>query len=157
MQDSVAESTASNSLANRYGRTQSGRPRNLRVWGIIALIISILVVLWFTISATKDSLDYADVGFSMKNEQEASVRFKLTKDPAREAVCTLDALSDTYATVGYTTVLVPKSTDSTLYYEADVRTDSPATTVVVDTCWYPDEEQQEHLPPVEATQIDPTT
>lgn len=147
-----ADSAASDSLANRYGGTS--HVRSHRTWftrkgliiASIGLVVAIAFTFWVTFSATSDRLDYKDVGFTLHDEFNTSVRFQVTKEPDRSVECAVQALAENYAVVGWSTVKIvaeePDATQQSLpsemtqYYDVDLRTDASAVNGSVHSCWY---------------------
>lgn len=146
------ESATPDSLANRYGRSQSSSKlssEKKRRWGIIAaviaLILAVLMTMWWSFSSTADKLEWKDVGFNIESASEASVRFQLTKEPEATVICTVQVLSEDYAISGWETVVVgpneesSRPSDDTQYYDVDLRTDHLGTNGGINDCWYSDD------------------
>ncbi|WP_136088936.1 DUF4307 domain-containing protein [Auritidibacter ignavus] len=149
-----AQPSASDSLANRYGRSQSKnspeKQARRRRWGIIiavtALILAVALAGVWTYSMTEDRLSYKDVGFDIVSEDHATVRFQLTKEHDATVSCAVQVLADNYAVVGWKTVIIgPEAageqidsspSDLTSYYDVQVRTDGLGTNGGVNDCWY---------------------
>jgi hypothetical protein len=136
-----------NSLANRYGRPQRpgpSFPTRWRTWlAAGALAAAVAVTVWFTASATSQTLDWKDVGYEITSPTQASVTFQLTKGPADTVECAIQVLSEEYAVVGWRTVTIGPETpaegaapsDKTKYYDVDLRTDALGVNGGVNSCW----------------------
>ncbi|MFC7403099.1 DUF4307 domain-containing protein [Citricoccus sp. GCM10030269] len=151
---STADRAPDDILANRYGRPQqTGRAEPAR-WGgrrgrwiaVVALILAVATVVWFTASATAQTLHWKDVGYEITSDSAASVTFQLTKEPEDTVQCAVQVLSEEYAVVGWDTVTIGPETpaqqispsEKTKYYDVDLRTDALGVNGGVNTCWIPE-------------------
>ncbi|GAB4086765.1 hypothetical protein GCM10028784_33950 [Myceligenerans cantabricum] len=134
---------SSDPLADRYGRTAreagpSGRPRlslRARVAIGLALAAGVAVAAWFAWSdAQRNPVSFRDIGFSIESAEQATITFDVMMPPGTAAVCTLTALSPSYAEVGSLDVEVGPSGRDTIRATADISTTQEATTAVVDHC-----------------------
>lgn len=148
------------SLAERYGRARPGsqqaaaptvgddpwdeadgvRPRpklsvGARIAVVLALAAGVAIAAWFTIVDTqRDPVTFTDVGFSVTSPEEVDVTFDVSMPPGTEAVCTVTALSRTFAEVGAVDVEVGPDAARTTRHTVTIATTELATTGVVDHC-----------------------
>lgn len=146
-------------LAARYGRAKPGsrhvapsgqedpwdetedvRPRpklspGARVAVIAALAACVAIAAWFTIVDTRrDPVTFTDVGFSVVSPEEVGVTFDVSRPPGTEALCTVTALSKSYAEVGAVDVEIGPDAARTTRHTVTVATTELATTGLVDHC-----------------------
>jgi hypothetical protein len=148
------------SLAERYGRAKPGshraaaqpggddpwdeadgvRPRpklsvGARIAVAAALAAGVALAAWFTIVDTqRDPVTFTDVGFSVTSPEAVDVTFQVSMPPGTEAVCTVTALSQSFAEVGAVDVEVGPDEARTTRHTVTVATTELATTGVVDHC-----------------------
>ncbi|MDR7384019.1 DUF4307 domain-containing protein [Promicromonospora iranensis] len=148
------------SLAERYGRARPGsqqaaaqpgegdpwdeadgvRPRpklsvGARIAVAAALAAGVAIAAWFTIADTqRDPVTFTDVGFSVTSAEATDVTFEVSKPPGTEVVCTVTALSPSFAEVGAVDVEVGPDAARTTRHTVTVATTELATTGVVDHC-----------------------
>lgn len=147
-------------LAERYGRTKP-RPRQAaalpgevdpwdesdgvrprpkltvgaRVAVTLALAAGVAIAAWFTIVDTqRDPVTFTDVGFSVTSAEAVEVTFDVSMPPGTEAVCTVTALSQSFAEVGAVDVEVGPDSARTARHTVTIATTELATTGVVDNC-----------------------
>lgn len=147
-------------LAERYGRARPGaqraaappgeddpwgesddvRPRpklsvGARIAVTLALAAGVAIAAWFTIVDTqRDPVTFTDVGFSVASAESVDVTFDVSMPPGTEAVCTVTALSKSFAEVGAVDVEVGPSSARTERHTVTIATTELATTGVVDHC-----------------------
>lgn len=148
------------SLAERYGRSRPGssqaaaapggddpwdesddvRPRpklsvGARIAVGLALAAGVAIAAWFTVVDTqREPVTFADVGFSVVGPEAVDVTFDVTMPPGTEAVCTVTALSRSFAEVGAVDVEIGPETARTTRHTVSIATTELATTGVVDHC-----------------------
>ncbi|WP_166878133.1 MULTISPECIES: DUF4307 domain-containing protein [unclassified Salinibacterium] len=131
---------ASARLDERYGRTPK-RARRDRAWllagGTAVGLVLIGWLLWAGLLAPGASLEARDTGYSVVDDHEVSVQWRLTVDPGVEARCAVHALSDSFAIVGWKIVDVPPSDQHVRLLSDTVRTSELATTGLIYRCWTP--------------------
>lgn len=123
-------------------QTQDQRRVSTRTWwvvGVIGVLVMSGLAVWFGLSATVGRVHWTDTGHSITSDTEALVRFDLTRDPAREVTCRLQALDERRGTVGTAEVVVPPGDTSPTRHVEPVRTVTRALTAYVERCWYTDE------------------
>ena len=135
------------SVANRYGAPKRGLSGKAKKWmAIAALSVAVVIAVWMSISIQgSDDVSSTDVGFNLSDDQTVVVDFQVMKDPDATAECAVQALSENYAIVGWKVVTVgPNAEDEgaangrTTAHRVELRTESPATTGGVNSCWIVD-------------------
>lgn len=108
-----------------------------RWWlGGLALLLLTAATVWFGLWVTGDRVSYVDTGHDIVSAELVEIRFDLRRDPARTAVCQLEAQDIRHNVVGRTRVEVGPAESSPSRHVAAVRTASMAVTGYVDSCWY---------------------
>ena len=132
-------------VEERAEAAERSAPRDRRWWvvGVVAVTLMSLVAVVWGVEATRGRVHWVNTGFEVVADGQVDVRFDLRRDPAREAVCTLEAQSDAHVVVGRTEVRVAPSSTSPSRHVQSVATASPAITGYVDECWYADEAPRE--------------
>lgn len=139
-QDAMAHTTpaALHTPADRYGTgTAPGRRRAMiAALGVLATC-GIAVVVWLGLRSAAQPVRWKDVGFDIVSSERIDVTFEVTLDPGTSAVCTVNALTPTFAQAGTTDVQVGPLDSSTARYTVQVTTSEPATTGTVVGCEAP--------------------
>ncbi len=138
---------SSTSLANRYGTQKRALPGTAkRVILAAALAAGIGFMAWISTSNSTATVTFKDIGYSTPDGTLAEIDFQVTKDPATAAKCAVKALDSKFAVVGWQVIDIgPTAADAgtdggrTTAHRASVRTESPAVSGVVDSCWIPAE------------------
>jgi hypothetical protein len=106
-----------------------------RIAVALALAAGVAIAAWFTIVDTqRDPVTFTDVGFYVVSPEEVEVTFDVSMPPETEAVCTVTALSPSFAEVGAIDVEVGPDAARTTRHTVTVATTELATTGVVDHC-----------------------
>ncbi|MEV7607006.1 DUF4307 domain-containing protein [Paenarthrobacter sp. NPDC089322] len=137
---------ASNSLANRYGGQKRGMTRkSKRIIVIVALVLGIAFAAYVATGSAQAPITFKDIGYSTIDGTQAEVDYQVTKYPAATAKCAIKALDSKFAVVGWKVVEIgpnePKDGadgGSTIAQRTVLRTESPAVSGVVDSCWIVD-------------------
>jgi hypothetical protein len=115
------------------GRTPLPRRALVAIWAAIALAVAAAGYLaWSQHAANPVTADV--VGFHVLDAESIEVELQVSMPPGSTAVCTVEALSESYAQVGTLEVPVGPSDRLTSRYEVTVRTSQLATTGVVEGC-----------------------
>ncbi|ALV47337.1 hypothetical protein MB46_02090 [Arthrobacter alpinus] len=140
-----SDSSAPTSLSNRYGtpkRTVSKKTQKILL--IVAAALSLTWVLWVVIGGNS-GISQKIVSYNVVDGTLTTVDLTVTKDPGATAACEIKAMDTSYAVVGWKVITVgPNSEDAgsengrTTVVRGELRTDSPAVTGVVETCWIVD-------------------
>jgi hypothetical protein len=131
----VSQTSAPRPPAGRYGPepTRARRARRALVVATGAVIV-IGVMVWLAYGTTRNDVSWEDVGYKVQGDERVDVRFRVTKNPAATAECTLQALNRGFAEVGVVTVTVGPADTRTQDVTASVATQERAVTGVVDSC-----------------------
>ncbi|MDM7990545.1 DUF4307 domain-containing protein [Arthrobacter sp. zg-Y877] len=132
-------STSESRLANRYGAPKRRLTRRTRVIAAAAAVIAAVgAAAWMNVPSSTGTVTSKDVGFSFPAEDRVIVDFKVDKSAGSTAACAVQALNESYAVVGWKTVVLgPDAPDSSSQH-LELRTDSPAVTGGVYSCWVVD-------------------
>lgn len=130
-------------VANRYGPPKPVKsPRPFRLLVVTVLLACIAAVAVFALTSGNPRISSKDVGFSILNNQRASVDFELIKPAEATAECAVQVLSENYAVVGWKVVTIGANakTDGvnngqTTAHRVELRTDSPGVSGGVNACW----------------------
>lgn len=125
-------------LDERYGRGRNGRRRTFgwAAFGIVAVAVTALLA-WFTVSNAASDVDADLLGFTLVDEHTATVSFQITGHADREIACAIEALDESFATVGWKVEVYPPSGQQNRVHEVSVPTVGLATTGLVNSCWLP--------------------
>lgn len=121
--------------AGRYGPEPTALRRRLAVGGIVLVaLVGVAITLVIGLRSANEPVRFQDVGFSVVGPERVDVTFEVYMDPGTTAVCTLDALSESYAQVGTVDVTVGPVDVSEARYTVQVATSELATTGIVHSC-----------------------
>ena len=120
-----------------------GRARLLIISALVAAVAGVAAI---ALTTGNPSITYKDVGFSVAESGRATVDFEVTKDTKDTAQCAVQTLSENFAVVGWRVVTIgPNSSEDgadggrTTAHRTAVRTDSPAVSGGVESCWIVEE------------------
>lgn len=125
--------TTARELDERYGRT-ARRPLPWIIGGIIAVVI-IVAFSWMTVARGMNSVDAADLGFTVTDSHSVDVRFQYTAPRGSDVVCIVQALDEDFGIVGWKVLEMPATEQHTKAVDVRVPTVATATTGLVKTCW----------------------
>ncbi len=127
-------------LDDRYGR---GRQRGIDArlgWTVAGIAVAAgLLFLFFGGWQQGSTVEFRDLAYSVDNDREVTVRYEVTAPPGTPLACTIEALSTSYATVGWKVVELEPAEDRTRRFTEQLITTSPATTGTVRSCWIPEQ------------------
>lgn len=127
-------------LANRYGAPKRSFSRRTRTIAASAAIgLSVVVAALMNIPDGDGDVTSKDVGFTVQDDATITVDYQVDKPADATAACALQALNESYAVVGWKTVIIGPGETSTVRQETTLRTDSLSTTGGVNTCWLLDD------------------
>lgn len=124
------------SLDERYGRTrQRGIDRRLG-WALagIALLAGLAVVL-FGGWQTASSIEFRVLHYEVVDERTVTVDYEVTAPAGARVACAAEALSPSYATVGWSVRELPESDQRTRRFTETLVTTYEATTGTLRSCW----------------------
>lgn len=118
----------------RYGR-QPSRARTvlLGVLAALAVAAGLVWVVWAGLGAADRDVRWTDVGYRAEDDR-VLVTFDVVQDPGSTAVCEVEALSSSYATVGLVRVDVPAQGHSVVRRTVEVPTQERAVSGQVRSC-----------------------
>lgn len=125
------------SVANRYGtpkRKLSGRTKLVMV--IVGLLVGIGGALWLSVANSKP-VTFNDISFEIPSNTSTVVVVEVTKKASDEVQCSVRALNESKAIVGFKTLSIPATEGSgqiTSRYTVNLRTESLATTGGIEAC-----------------------
>ena len=125
------------SLTNRYGspkrRLAKSTRRTLLIGGLAVGVGGAVYLAW----ATGSQVEFKDNSFAVQSPTRATALVDITKDAKDTARCEVRALNESYAIVGWKTLVLGPSEGTgkeTMRYDVKLRTESLATTVGVEEC-----------------------
>lgn len=125
------------SLTNRYGspkRSLSKRSRMTLI--LVGLGLGILAALYLA-TATHSNVQFKDHSFEVLSATAATAVVDVSKDAGDTVQCEVRALSESYAIVGWKTLLVGPTEGkgmTTTRFNVPLRTESLATTAGIEEC-----------------------
>jgi len=123
-------------LDERYGRSRKRKFDARLAWGAGgALVIAGLAFVLFGGWQQGTNIEFKDLHYEVLDARTAQVDAQVTGPPGAELVCTIEAMSESYATVGWKVVPLAQSEERTRRFTEQLRTTAPATTVSVRECW----------------------
>jgi len=119
-------------LAKRYGVKQSNPKRNkvLAIAGVAALTIT---AAWFSFS-NYSPLSFQDLGYRVLSDTRVEVDFEVTRPEGADVVCSLEALNNQFAPVGWIELVIPGSDSTKVRNTVTINTTELAVTGLVDEC-----------------------
>ena len=133
----MSEAAASaQTLEDRYGRGTQRRFDRRFAWIIAGvLLLAGLGILLFSGWQSGSQIEYRDIGAPHKGGSTVTVRFEVTAPAESRVACAVEALSPSFATVGWKVVELPASQDRTRRFTERIATTYPATAGQVKECW----------------------
>ncbi len=125
-------------LQSRYGRTPGRRFRGRVIAWIAGAGVAVVIaawVIWAGLDSNQASLDTQDTAHSVIDAHSVQVEFNVTAPRGSTVSCALQALSDSFAVVGWKVVELPASDRATRSFTETVRTSELASTGLIYSCW----------------------
>lgn len=125
-------------LDQRYGRTRNRRLRGrwlAVITGAGVLVVAIAWVLWVGLFGTGASIETQDVGFTTVDSHAIDVRSQVSTDPGTRVSCSIEALNEKFAIVGWKVVELPPVAQRNRIITERLRTSEPAVTGLIGSCW----------------------
>ena len=119
-------------LAKRYGVKQSN-PKRTRVLTIIGIALLTIIAAWFGY-ANYSPVSYQDLGYRVLGDTRVEIDFEVTRPQNTEVVCSLQALNNQFAPVGWIELVIPGSENTTERNTVTINTTELAVTGLVDEC-----------------------
>jgi hypothetical protein len=128
----------STALDARYGRTRSRRIRT-RTIAIVAgagvLLVAVAWALWVGLFGATASIETQDVGYTIVDSHAIDIRSQVSADPGTHVSCSIQALNEKFAIVGWKVVTLPAVTERNRVVTERVRTSEPAVSGLIGSCW----------------------
>lgn len=123
-------------LEERYGRGRGRRVDRRFAWiAGAALVIAGVIVLGYLAAQTREAVEFRDLAYTVVDERTVEIDFEVTAPPGSAVVCELEALSTSYAQVGWKMLELPVSEQRTRRFDEVLVTAGPATTGYIKSCW----------------------
>nr|WP_269437453.1 MULTISPECIES: DUF4307 domain-containing protein [unclassified Arthrobacter] len=101
----------------------------------VAVAAAVVVAALMNIPSSAGTVTSKDVGFSFPEEGRAVVDFRVDKTPGSTAACAVQVLNESYAVVGWKTVILGPDVPASSAQKQELRIDSPGVTGGVGSCW----------------------
>jgi len=128
----------STALDARYGRTRGRRIRT-RTVAIVAgagvLLVAVAWVLWVGLFGATSSIETQDVGYTVVDSHAIDIRSQVSTDPGTRVSCSIQALNEKFAIVGWKVVSLPAVSGRNRVFTERVRTSEPAVSGLIGSCW----------------------
>lgn len=123
-------------LDDRYGRSRQ-RGIDRRVGWVLAgaALLTGLAVLLFGGWHTSSTLEFRDLSYEVIDAAHVTVDFEVTAPRGSEVACAVEALSPSFATVGWRILELPTSDQRTRRFSETLVTSYEATTGALRSCW----------------------
>lgn len=123
-------------LNDRYGK-ERGRSIDKRVaWITVAvLVLAGIIFLFFSGWQEAKDVEFKTISYEVIDGSSVNVQAQVTVPKGSEAICAFEALSESFATVGWKLVELPATDALTRSFETKVITTSPSTTGSIRECW----------------------
>jgi hypothetical protein len=125
-------------LDSRYGRT---RGRRLRArWlaiivGAVVVVVVVAWVLWAGLFGATASIETQDVGYTVVSPSSIDITEQVTVDPGTKVSCSIQALDEDFAIVGWKVVNLPAVSQRNRVFVEHLRTSAPAVSGLIGSCW----------------------
>ncbi|MBT1035212.1 DUF4307 domain-containing protein [Canibacter sp. lx-45] len=125
-------------LADRYGARASRKRDRALAWVLGAMLVVSLG--WFTYAMvfrnSFGNISVADISHSVIDKHTAKITFDVTTArPQTKLRCEIQALSTSYAPLGYKIIELPASSKQHQRITTELRTLNTANTVTATDCW----------------------
>lgn len=120
-------------LAARYGQTTKLTKKTQRWLAVTGVATITAIAIYFGL-ANYTGLEYKEVSFSVVDNRSVGLEFEITKPQDSTAICTLQALNEQFAVIGYKAVEIGPQTSQTVRLVSSINTIELATTALVDDC-----------------------
>ena len=104
----------------------------------MAVAAAVVIAALMNIPSSTGSVTSKDVGFWFPEEGRAVVDFRVDKSPDTTAACAVQVLNESYAVVGWKTVVLGPDVPDSSAHQLELRIDSPGVTGGVASCWLVD-------------------
>ncbi len=129
-------------LDSRYGRgKQRGIDRKFAWITAGTLVVAGLLFVLFSGWHLTSDLEYKDLAYEVVDDRTVQVDAQVTAPESSTVLCAVEAMSTSYAVVGWKIVELPAGQDRIRRFETTMVTTSPATTGTVRECWVKEPEK----------------
>ena len=119
-------------LSSRYGVKQSN-PKRLRVFAAVGITALVLGTAYFALG-TSQQFSYEDIGYRVVSDYRVEVDIEITKPIDQALVCSVQALNNQFAVIGWKEFEFEPSQFMTLRHTVTLNTTEQAVTGLVDEC-----------------------
>ncbi|NBU22345.1 MAG: DUF4307 domain-containing protein [Actinobacteria bacterium] len=119
-------------LSSRYGVKKSN-PKRFRLFAILGLIAMVGTTAYFAIGNLQP-FSYKDVGYRVLSETRIEVDVEITKAKDATVICSVEALNNSFAPVGWKEFEFGPAEFDTLRHTLILNTTEAAVTGLVDEC-----------------------
>ena len=120
-------------LATRYGvKTKQNSKRN-RILAVLGVSVMVAIAGYFTI-ANYSPISTNDVGFRVVSQWQTEIDFEISKPTDSTAVCSFEALDNSFGVVGWAEFEFGPTDAETNRYTVTINTYKMAVTGLVDDC-----------------------
>ncbi|MEY3561726.1 MAG: hypothetical protein RL068_878 [Actinomycetota bacterium] len=120
-------------LRERYGQKPELGKRTRLILGSSALALMSLGAIALGL-ANFSPIEAQDVGFRVIDPTAIELDFEITKPGSQVAICSVEALNEQFAQVGYKEIEVGPTETNTVRLTVRINTTELATTALVDNC-----------------------
>ena len=120
-------------LAKRYGQKTRFSKTSQRLLAALGVSAITAGAIYFGIANFK-GIEFKEVSFKVVSAQSVELTFEVTKPVDRAAVCSLKALNEQFAVVGYKSIEVSPNDAQKVRLTIPINTIELATTALVDDC-----------------------
>ncbi|WP_168582180.1 DUF4307 domain-containing protein [Gephyromycinifex aptenodytis] len=108
--------------------------RRMWVFGTLAILGGIGIVVWFVLAASIGKPLWGDLAYDVKDARTVIVKYQLTRPTDRTVVCLVEAKEVNHGTVGRVEDVIPPGPQARVVRTVAVRTTSEAVIGQVRTC-----------------------
>lgn len=120
-------------LSTRYGvKTKQNSKRN-RILAVLGVLVMVAIAGYFTI-ANYSPISTNDVGFRVVSQWQTEIDFEISKPRDSTAVCSFEALDNSFGVVGWAEFEFGPTDAETNRYTVTINTYKMAVTGLVDDC-----------------------
>ncbi len=125
-------------MDTRYGRTRGRRARARWLAVIVGAVVVAVVaawVLWAGLFGANASIETQDVGYTVVDSSTIDITEQVTVDPGTKVSCSIQALNEDFAIVGWKVVELPAAGERSRVLIERLRTTAPAVNGLIGSCW----------------------
>jgi hypothetical protein len=125
-------------LDARYGRTPGRRRRAVLlaiVVGAAVLVTVVVWVIWVGLFTPNAAVQSEDVGSTPVDDSTIRVVSQISADPGAHVHCSVEALTEDFAVVGWKVVALPPTEHRVQRVTTTVRTTQRAVSGLIGSCW----------------------